>query len=205
MPRFMNMKHHRHTTWLHICMKTQPSEEMTTILLTMENIISVCRAMGRTKGLCDLANQRKIFVMDLDAFRHAGWEFSVNESHTKGITCWFWHIVHLPSSGGFSCSTWLLLTDVFMSALPVAVDFRYLIASWRGANVLSTLLQKLHKLGGKCRVKELELLNMHKALTKMTSLYIVPRLQKPNILILWLLLVHPKHISWFNFVNVLSY
>lgn len=109
MARFMNIKHHRHT-WLHICMKTQPCEEMTTILLilSMENIIWVCRAMGRTKGLCDLANQQKIFVMDLDAYRVQTRRMGiirVNESHTKGITCWFWHIVHLPSSGGFSCST----------------------------------------------------------------------------------------------------
>jgi len=62
----------------------------------------------------------------------------VDEPHTKEVTCCLSQIIKLPAGGGFSGSTWLLLLDVFMSALGVAVDFRYLIMSWRGANVLST-------------------------------------------------------------------
>jgi hypothetical protein len=75
----MDIKHRHHTgTWLHICMKQPlPSAVMITILLlaTVENVTSVCSAMGRTKGLCDTANQQMIFAMDLDAYNHTGWEF----------------------------------------------------------------------------------------------------------------------------------
>lgn len=63
------------------------SEDMITILLaTVENITSVCSAMGRTKGLCDTASQLKIFVMDIDAFNTITRMgiLGVDEPHMKG-------------------------------------------------------------------------------------------------------------------------
>jgi len=52
-----------------------PNEALTTILLTaVENITSLCSAMGRTKGLCDAANQ-------LEEIFH-GWKF-MRYSHER--------------------------------------------------------------------------------------------------------------------------
>ena len=57
MAGFLNLKRSRHKCRC-IRMKRRLPNALTTILLaTVENITAVCSAMGRTKGLCDIANQ----------------------------------------------------------------------------------------------------------------------------------------------------